>query len=210
MNIAITFSPFAISRRFSTALLVVVAACCLGTVPAAAQQTAEIVAAVSLDSMMRDVDVLCGDAMATIGGADIMIDNRYDGTGERSNELAGDYLTEQLSAYGLTVTSHSFQDRGRNIIAVQPGVVYPDISYIICAHYDAPRYMYPGGDDNASGTAAVLEAARLLSAYRFEYSIGYMLWDAEERGLVGSNFYAEEARLRGDSILGVLNLDMIA
>ena len=61
-----------------------------------------------------------------------------------------------------------------------------------------------------SGTAGVLEAARLLSRYAFDYTIEYIFFDAEEAGLIGSKDYARNARARGDSILGVFNLDMIA
>lgn len=68
----------------------------------------------------------------------------------------------------------------------------------------------PGADDNASGTAAVLEAARILSGYVSDYTIIYALWDEEEQGLIGSEYYAQQAYNNGDSILGVVNLDMIS
>jgi hypothetical protein len=68
----------------------------------------------------------------------------------------------------------------------------------------------PGADDNASGTAAVLEAARIISKFVSDYTIAYALWDEEEYGLIGSNYYAQLAQTSGDSILGVINLDMIA
>jgi len=68
----------------------------------------------------------------------------------------------------------------------------------------------PGADDNASGTAAVLEAARILSQYVSDYTIIYALWDEEEQGLIGSYDYAAQASSNGDSIMGVINLDMIS
>ena len=68
----------------------------------------------------------------------------------------------------------------------------------------------PGADDNGSGTAAVIEAARIFSQYSFPFTIVYALWDEEEQGLVGSSYYASQAANAGDSILGVINLDMIA
>jgi subtilisin-like proprotein convertase family protein len=67
----------------------------------------------------------------------------------------------------------------------------------------------PGADDNGSGTCAVMEAARLLAPYSFDYSIIFIAFDEEEQGLIGSHAYADSAYNRGDSILGVLNLDMI-
>src|SRR5690606_7633845 len=63
--------------------------------------------------------------------------------------------------------------------------------------------------DNASGTAAVLEIARILSTQCTDNTIVYALWDEEEIGLRGANFYANQAAANGDNILGVLNIDMM-
>ena len=68
----------------------------------------------------------------------------------------------------------------------------------------------PGADDNASGTAAVIEAARIFTQYSSAYTIIYALWDEEEQGLIGSEYYAQQASIAGDSIMGVVNLDMIS
>lgn len=68
----------------------------------------------------------------------------------------------------------------------------------------------PGADDNASGSAAVIEAARIFSNYTFPFTIVYAIWDEEERGESGSRYYAQQAYNAGDSIVGVINLDMIA
>ena len=101
---------------------------------------------------------------------------------------------------------------GKNVIGVQIGSAYPEKSVILCAHYDCQpnEVIAPGADDNASGTAAVLEAARIFSQYAFPFTIVYALWDEEEQGLIGSHYYANVAREAGDDILGVINLDMIA
>ena len=68
----------------------------------------------------------------------------------------------------------------------------------------------PGADDNASGTAAVLEAARVLSQYRFKHTLRFVTFAAEEQGLIGSYYYVAEARSAGTPIGGAINLDMIA
>lgn len=168
-----------------------------------------IIARVSPDSLMDRVRELCGEKRIRVLGMDTLITNRFDGRDSANNELAGDYLERELLRQGLNAGSQPFGDRGRNIIGIQRGAIHPEISYIICAHYDAAVFEYPAADDNASGTAGVLEAARLLAPLTFDYTIHYILWDGEERGLVGSRDYARAARLRGDSILGVINLDMI-
>jgi hypothetical protein len=123
-----------------------------------------------------------------------------------------DYIKQKLDSYGLTTFNQNWSSTGRNVYGVQTGTDFPNQQYIICAHYDdtPPGSTAPGADDNASGTAAVLEAARIFTQYQSKYTIIYALWDEEEQGLVGSAYYAQQAALAGDSIRGVINLDMIA
>ncbi len=66
-----------------------------------------------------------------------------------------------------------------------------------------------GADDNASGTCAVLEAARILSNCNLDYTVIFAAWDEEEIGLIGSSNYADTAFLHQDSIMCVFNLDVI-
>jgi len=133
-------------------------------------------------------------------------------------EAAGEALFASFTALGLddvrfepfTFSSYS----SRNVVAEKTGETYPDDIFIICAHYDStsthPATLAPGADDNASGTAAVLEAARVLAPYDFDYTIRFVAFSAEEWGLLGSRAYVTRARLgMPDSILGVINLDMI-
>ena len=67
----------------------------------------------------------------------------------------------------------------------------------------------PGANDNASGMAGVLEAARVLSRYRFPGSIVFAGLSGEEQGLFGGQIMARQAVAQGWHIEGVLNNDMI-
>ena len=67
----------------------------------------------------------------------------------------------------------------------------------------------PGANDNASGMAGTIEAARVLSQYTFESSIVYLGLSGEEQGLFGGKGFAEFAKAQGWDIIGVLNNDMI-
>lgn len=102
----------------------------------------------------------------------------------------------------------------RNVIATKPGSTYPSEQVIICAHLDntsgQPQTLAPGADDNGSGTIGVIEAARIFENFNFEKTIKFCLWTGEEQGLLGSAAYAADAASRGDTIIGVLNFDMIA
>ena len=100
-----------------------------------------------------------------------------------------------------------------NVVATLPGTTHPEEIYVICGHYDdtSPYYTTyaPGADDNATGTIAALEAARVLKDTDFEATIKFVCFSREEQGLVGSSAYVREAYQRGDSIVGALNFDMV-
>ncbi|RKZ16859.1 hypothetical protein DRQ53_05095 [bacterium] len=129
---------------------------------------------------------------------------------------AGESLHAFFQRQNLPVEYHYFQHAGlsmRNVVATQIGTSYPDSIIVVCAHYDSisekPTTEAPGADDNASGTAAVQTVAQLLAPLSFEYTIKYVLFTAEELGLVGSARYAADARQNGLVIVGALNFDML-
>ena len=166
----------------------------------------------NIDSLTYFVEELSGEVQTIIGGTPYTIlSRRYNHTG---NDMAANYIEQRLESYGLpTYNQAGWSGSGRNVYAVQLGTQYPNKKYIICAHYDDYSYsgnVVPGADDNASGTAAVLEAARIFRQYNSKYTIIYALWDEEETGLDGSYYYAQQAAFAGDSIMGVVNMDMIA
>lgn len=103
-----------------------------------------------------------------------------------------------------------------NVAAVQKGTKYPN-RYIIMSgdidsrNSDTMNYTddAPGANDNASGMAGTIEAARVLSKYKFENSIVYLGLSGEEQGLFGGKGFAEYAKKNNWEIIGVLNNDMI-
>ncbi|MFH0991831.1 MAG: M20/M25/M40 family metallo-hydrolase [bacterium] len=97
----------------------------------------------------------------------------------------------------------------KNICATLRGSENPDIVSIIVGHYDSAAKDVPGANDNATGVAAVMEAARICSKYRFNHTIKFLAVAAEELGLVGSRYYAEYAREQGMNINAVVNGDML-
>lgn len=96
-----------------------------------------------------------------------------------------------------------------NVVCVKVGTTYPDLQIIVGAHYDGV-YNSPAADDNGSGTAGVLEMARALADTPTEVTFKFITFDAEEFGLFGSYHYANAAAARGDEILVMHNMDMIA
>lgn len=132
------------------------------------------------------------------------------------DETARDYLIGRLADYGLTAELDPFTvgaETAENIIATMPGVEDPDIVFIFSAHYDststAPMTDAPGADDNATGVAAVLEAARILSPYSFRYSLWFVFTAAEEQGSLGSAHMVDWLVSDSIDVRGVIAPDMI-
>ncbi|HEY6435328.1 MAG TPA: M28 family peptidase [Ignavibacteriaceae bacterium] len=164
----------------------------------------------NIDSLVYFVEELSGEVSTIIGGSPYTIVSRN--KNQPGNNKAADYIKQKLNSYGLVTYDQNFSATGRNVYGVQLGSQYPNKEYIICAHYDdmPSGTTAPGADDNASGTAAVIESARIFTQYDSKYTIIYALWDEEEQGLIGSAYYALQAFNAGDSIMGVINMDMIA
>ena len=103
-----------------------------------------------------------------------------------------------------------------SVIAIQRGITDPGRYVIMSGDIDSrvsdvmdATSDSPGANDNASGVAGTLEAARVLSQYRFNGSIVYAALSGEEQGLFGGRIMAEQAQKDGWRIKAVLNNDMI-
>src|SRR5210317_2158393 len=103
-----------------------------------------------------------------------------------------------------------------NVLAIQRGTKYPNKFIIMSGDIDSRvsdpvnfTSDSPGANDNASGMAGTIEAARVLSKYKFESSIIYVGLSGEEQGLFGGKGLAAYAKQKGWEILGIMNNDMI-
>ncbi len=124
------------------------------------------------------------------------------------HDLARTRIQQDFLDIGLSTALEPFVWSGNtyyNVVATQPGY-HSDRIWLIGAHYDSANN--PGADDDASGVAGILEAARILAQYEFQDTIRYVAFDREEQGLWGSTRYAQAHA--GDNILGMISLDMIA
>jgi hypothetical protein len=103
---------------------------------------------------------LSGDTSCIIGGNPYTIQSRhYNNAG---NNMAAQFIYERFVSYGLNAYYMNFSGTGGNVYAVKTGTKYPNKKFIICGHFDdmPSGALAPGADDNASGTCAVMEAAR--------------------------------------------------
>ncbi|MCK5117538.1 MAG: M20/M25/M40 family metallo-hydrolase [Candidatus Aegiribacteria sp.] len=132
------------------------------------------------------------------------------------------WVADKFESYGLesvAVDTFDFEFSGTtfesaNVQAELPGTLADPGIILITSHLDAitygsPSTPAPGADDNASGSAAVIEAARIFSQFEFPNTVRFVCFGAEELGLIGSAYYAENAAAAGENIQAVMNLDMI-
>ena len=115
------------------------------------------------------------------------------GTVQLQNAL--NWLKSKYTSYGYTtsqMTEDSYTYTGstavcKNLIVTKIGTLYPNTFVIVCGHYDS--IAGTGTNDNGSGTASILETARLLQNIPTEYSIKFINFSGEEDGLYGSQHY---------------------
>ncbi|MBX7221571.1 MAG: M20/M25/M40 family metallo-hydrolase [Blastocatellia bacterium] len=135
-------------------------------------------------------------------------------------EQAAQYLQNYFQNLGLQTTSQSFTQgvSGRNIIAVLPGTSDPQGTgdfILVGAHYDSisnsnPSTNAPGSEDNASGTAALMELADIFSHNRPQTTLVFAAFSGEEQGLYGSKAYVNSLTTQQRSKLKLaLIMDMI-
>lgn len=164
---------------------------------------------------------------------DVLADDTFEGrqAGSRGGMAAGNYLAKALEAAGLAPAGdggsyfQGFNGSCRNILGMVEGSD-PDKKrdvIVIGAHYDHVGYgrsgnsygpigyIHNGADDNASGTAAVLEmvdAVKRLPAPP-KRSLLFALWDSEENGLIGSRHWTAQPTVPLDRVAFYINLDMV-
>lgn len=125
-------------------------------------------------------------------------------------EAAADYIADVFRGFGLQLVEDRFRCEGRwyrNLVASLQGSSC-DGQVLVVAHYDTVPES-PGADDNASGVAGLLEAARALARHRFKRDLVFVAFALEEYGNPGSLHYAQQARACGAAIAGVFDLEMI-
>jgi len=145
-----------------------------------------------------------------IGAARRWIHSRFmDFRAERENRLLISYL--QFDQEICSMNRHS------NVVAVLPGLDTTDKSIVIIeGHMDSRcdgrcdvDCVAEGMEDNGSGTALVLEMARVMSQYSFNHTIVFMATTGEEQGLLGANAFAEYTQQQGIEVKAVLNNDIV-
>lgn len=197
-------------------------------------ETVGAVGAAVTSSAIRGHIARISGAAPLVGGEPRIVSSRD--ASNPDNMAVVEALAAQFQGLGLTVTLQPFTWRGHRLANVEAehGVEGSDGAVLLTAHldstaaygtffdpdgrprpYDPRTDPAPGADDDGSGTAAVLAAAEAFSAMATRgrtpaRTVRFVLFNAEEQGLIGSKFYARAAAAREDRIAAVLQMDMIA
>jgi Zn-dependent M28 family amino/carboxypeptidase len=186
----------------------------------------DIIDAVSADRIKADVKTLTefgtrntfSDTISDtrgIGAARRWIKSEFENISKECNNCINVFYQKDLvtKEMGNRVPHNAYVV---NVVAIQKGTKYPNKFIIMSGDIDSRASDTmdfttdaPGANDNASGMAGTIEAARVLSKYKFESSIIYVGLSGEEQGLFGGAGLAKYAKEKGWEIIGILNNDMI-
>ncbi len=131
-------------------------------------------------------------------------------------EAAARYVRDAFEREGWQVTEHPYRVEGiqvRNVEAAKPGISRPREIVLVGAHYDSLAGT-PGANDNATGTAALLELSRLLKGRPLARTLRLVAFVNEEppffhTDVMGSRVYARRARQRNENVVAMLSLEKI-
>ncbi|MDF4202642.1 M28 family metallopeptidase [Maribacter sp. SA7] len=190
------------------------------------QRIYDIINAVSAERIENDVTKLANfgtrhtlsDTVSTtrgIGAARRWIKNEFEKTSTECQGCLDVFFQKDLVKKGAN--DRIVKDvEVVNVLAIQKGTKYPNRYIIMSGDIDSrisdPNNYTddaPGANDNATGMAGTLEAARVLSKYKFENSIIYMGLSGEEQGLFGGGGVAQFMKDKGWDVIGIFNNDMI-
>ncbi|MBP86082.1 MAG: hypothetical protein CMJ64_05090 [Planctomycetaceae bacterium] len=174
--------------------------------------------------------IMAGDLQAHV---DVLADDSFEGreAGSRGGRAASMYLLKELESRGLRGAGddasffQAFGDGYRNVMGLLEGSD-PELKkevIVLGAHYDHVGYgsrrnsygpfgyVHNGADDNASGTAGLLETAEafLQMPSQPRRSVMFAFWDGEEKGLLGSKHFVANPTVPLKNIVFMINLDMI-
>lgn len=194
--------------------------------PALDTRIYDIIESVSADRLESDIRRLAGFGTRNTF-SDTVSDTRGIGAARRWIKAEFDQISADCGGCLEVFYQKDFVEEGMtsrvpkdawvvNVVAVQRGTVNPNRYIIMSGDIDSRASSSidyeidaPGANDNASGMAGAIEAARVLSKYEFANSIVYVGLSGEEQGLFGGKGLAEYAKREGWDIIGVLNNDMI-
>jgi hypothetical protein len=131
--------------------------------------------------------------------------------GTEDNQKATDDVEKNLSELGYTTKKICYTTNACSVIADKKGSAKSEKVLLVMAHIDSVGKDFAGADDNASGTAVLMDMARVLSSYQNQKSVRFFVTNGEESGLLGAEHYVKSLRSSGGikQIELAINMDMV-
>jgi leucyl aminopeptidase len=192
-------------------------------------QVAEMIDELDQASWLNWIRLLSGEEPVEMNGETYTIETRFvvNLFNGDPDARAFEFVADQLRAWGyeddVTLFEEAYtpelddgtETEWKNLVAVIPGTdpAWANQEILLTAHLDSitgedPTEIAPGADDNATGVATLLEAARVFKDHDFKRTIKIVFFTGEELGLHGSRAYVAQHQSDLNQIAGVINLDM--
>ncbi len=159
--------------------------------------TSEIVQQISKENIRADVIELSS------------YETRYAGTADNKKAVSNAML--RLQSYGYDVKEICYSTDACSVIAEKKGSQLPSEVLLVMGHIDSVGKSFAGADDNASGTAVLLEMARVLKDFPNRKTVRFFITNGEELGLIGATHYARllanENKIKDIKL--AINMDMV-
>lgn len=164
---------------------------------AASAQIQDFVSRIDVASIKGDVEMLSAFDTRRVGSSD--------------NQKATARIKEIFTKLGYTVNEYCYRPEACSVVADKVGDSSPKEVIMLMGHFDSVGKSFAGADDNASGTAVMMEVARVLKDYNNKKTIRFFATNGEESGLLGAEHYAGELKKSGEikHMVLAINMDMV-
>jgi hypothetical protein len=129
----------------------------------------------------------------------------------KDNQDAVKTVSDKLQSFGYEIKKICYAANACSVVADKKGSMFPDQVLMVMAHIDSVGAAYAGADDNASGTAVLLEMARVLKSYTNKKTLRFFITNGEESGMLGAAHYARLLANQNQisQIAFAINMDMV-
>lgn len=134
------------------------------------------------------------------------LSERYE---QKSREQAAAYLKQQLEVFCDEVIVSSYSETGRNVVGIIKATKKTDQWVVLGAHFDSVKNC-PGANDNATGISLVYAVGQHIAELRNrKYNVYLVMFDEEERGLIGSRAFAKRIKKEGVNLIAAHTIDQM-
>lgn len=163
----------------------------------ASAQIQDYASRIDVASIKGDVEMLASFQNRRVGSAD--------------NQKATTQIKEIFTKLGYIVSEYCYRPEACSVVADKVGETSPKEVIMLMGHFDSVGKDFAGADDNASGTAVMMEVARVLKDYNNKKTIRFFATNGEESGLLGAEHYASQLIKSGQikNMVLAINMDMV-